>query len=127
MLGTAGQPGLLAVVVECEPELGGDHDLVADRLQGFADELFVDEGAVDLGGVEEGDTALDGGAQQGDVGVPIGAGAVALAHAHRAEADGRDLEVGAERALLQGDSLDLALRDGRAGGVGGGGPGGEQP
>jgi hypothetical protein len=50
----------VAVGVDVEAELGGDDDLVADGREGFADELFVDEGAVDFGGVEEGDAAVDG-------------------------------------------------------------------
>ena len=48
-----------------EPELGGDHDLVADRGKCLADELLVGEWPVDLGGVEERDPALDGGADAG--------------------------------------------------------------
>ena len=56
----------LAVRVEFEAELGGDDDLVAEGREGFADEFFVGEGAVDFGGVEEGDAALDGGADERD-------------------------------------------------------------
>ena len=88
VFGSAGQAGLAAVGVEREAELGGDDDLAAERLQGFADEFLVDERAVDLGGVEEGDAAFDRGADQGDVVGPVGGGAIALAHAHGAEADG---------------------------------------
>ena len=51
--GRLSSPPLLAVGVECEAELGGDHDLLAERGEGLADELFVRERAVDLGGVEE--------------------------------------------------------------------------
>ncbi len=36
-----------------EPELGGQHDLVAAALEGAADELLVGVRAVDLGGVDE--------------------------------------------------------------------------
>ena len=39
---------------QLEAELGGDHHLVADRLQRLADHLLVRERAIDLGGVEEG-------------------------------------------------------------------------
>jgi hypothetical protein len=45
-----------AAAVEREPELGGDHNVLADRGEGLADELFVGERPVDLRGVEEGDT-----------------------------------------------------------------------
>ena len=47
-----------------EAELRGDHDLVADGGERLADELFVGERAVDLGGVEERDAAFDGGAEE---------------------------------------------------------------
>ena len=59
------RPALLAVGVEVEAELGGDHDLVADRGERLAHQLLVDERPVDLGGVEEGDAALDGGPDAG--------------------------------------------------------------
>jgi hypothetical protein len=65
---------LATVGVEGEPELGGDDDLAAEGFEGFADEFFVDERPVDLGGVEEGDAAFDGGADQGDVVWPVGSG-----------------------------------------------------
>jgi hypothetical protein len=90
MRSAAGQVGLPAVGVEGEAELGGDDDLVADGLESFTDQFLVDERSVHLGRVEEGDTAVDGRPDQGDVGVAIGAGAVALAHAHGPEAEGGD-------------------------------------
>lgn len=40
-------------VLDVPAELRRDDDVVAERLQGFADELFVGVGAVDLGGVED--------------------------------------------------------------------------
>jgi hypothetical protein len=39
-------------------KLGGDGDVLAKRLQRFADELFIGERAIDLGRIEEGDAAL---------------------------------------------------------------------
>ena len=45
--------------IDVEAELGGDHHPVAHRPQRLADHLLVGEGAIDLGGVEEGDAALD--------------------------------------------------------------------
>jgi hypothetical protein len=59
VFGPAGQSGLLALLVEGEPELGGDDDVLADRREGFTDQLFVDERPVDLGGVEQCDSAID--------------------------------------------------------------------
>src|SRR6476659_2046863 len=102
VLGTAGQPGLLAVVVECEPELGGDDDLVADRRQGCTDDLFVAERPVDLGGVEEGDSCVDGLPEKGDAFLPDGYRQVALAQAHSAVADGRDPQALAECSGVHG-------------------------
>jgi hypothetical protein len=51
--GTAVETGLRAVRVDPESELGGDRHLVAHGRQALADELLVDERAVDLGGVEQ--------------------------------------------------------------------------
>ncbi len=100
-VGSAGQAGLGALLVEGEPELRGDDHLLAERAQGVADELLVDVRAVDLGGVEQGDAPLDGAAEDGDHLVAVaGIGAEALAHSHAAEPDGRDLEPITERALL---------------------------
>jgi hypothetical protein len=44
--------------IDIEAELGGDHDLVPHRCERFADHFLVGEGAIDLGGVEEGDAAI---------------------------------------------------------------------
>ena len=41
-----------------EPELGGDHYLLAKRSEGFANEFFVNVRAVNFSGIEEGDAAL---------------------------------------------------------------------
>ena len=88
---------------DAEAELGGDHDLVADGGKGFAHQLLVDVGAVDLGGVEEGDALVDGTPQEGDHVLARRRRAVGEAHAHAAEAEGGDLEAGgAELALLHG-------------------------
>jgi hypothetical protein len=47
-------------VTDVPAELRRDHYPVADRLQSLAYELLVDVGAVDLGGVEQGDALVDG-------------------------------------------------------------------
>ena len=87
--------------VELEAELGGDPHLVADRRQAAADQLLVDIGSVDLGGVEECHAPVDGVAQQGD-GVGFGKGrAIGPAQPHAAEAKGGDFEaLGSEFAGL---------------------------
>ena len=51
----ASQP--LPLRTKVEPELGGDHHAVAYRSERFADELFVRERAVNLGGIEESNAA----------------------------------------------------------------------
>jgi hypothetical protein len=90
--------------VAVEAELGGDDDLVADGREGFADEELVGEGAVDFGGVEEGDAAVDGLVEEVDHGGLVFGGSVGEAHAHAAEAEGGDVEGtgGAEGAGLHG-------------------------
>ena len=60
---------------------------LADRSQGHADELFVGERAVHLGGVEEGDAKVDGGADEGDAVLLADGRAVAVAESHAAESD----------------------------------------
>lgn len=81
--------------LEVEAELGRDHDLVAYRSERFPDELLVRERAVHLRRVEEGDAAVDRGADERDHHPHVAGGAVAPAHRHAAEPDRRDLEVAA--------------------------------
>ena len=88
---------------DAEAELGGDDHSVAPALQGTSQELFVVEGAVDLGGVEEGhpelDSSLDGGNR-----FWIVADAIGLAHPHASQPECRDLEpLSSEAALRQHD------------------------
>ena len=63
------------------------------RRQRLADELLVRERTVDLGGVEERDAALDRRPDQGDRLLLVHGRAVAEAHSHAAQAEGRDLQV----------------------------------
>ena len=100
VVGAAVHTDVAPLGVDVEAELGGDDDIVANRRQCLADELLVDVGPVDLGGVEERDPALHGTAQHGDHLVAVTRGAVALAHPHATEADGGDLEPLPESALL---------------------------
>ena len=86
------KPCCPSVARQLEAELGGDHHLVADRLQRLADQLLVGERAIDLGGVEEGHAALESGADQADRVLRVGGRAVAVAQAHAAEAEGRDFQ-----------------------------------
>src|SRR5690606_22863175 len=54
----------LPAVFEMEAELGGDDHTVTQRLQRFAQQLFVGKRPVDLRRIEEGDAALDGRADE---------------------------------------------------------------
>ena len=85
------EAGALPAVVEAEAELGGEGHLVAAAGERAAEQLFVLEGAVDLGGVEKGAAEFDGAMQRGDRFALIRR-TVGLAHAHAAEADRRDLK-----------------------------------
>ena len=59
---------------ECVAELGRDHDLVAERSEGFAHEFLVPVRAIGLGGVEECDAALDRRSDQPDRILRVGGG-----------------------------------------------------
>jgi hypothetical protein len=98
----AGQPGLAALAVEGEAELGGDDYLVADRGERLADQFLVDERAVDLGGVEERDAQVDRGSQQvNHLAAVARVRAEALAHAHAAESESGNLQpAGPQDALF---------------------------
>ena len=65
VLRPAVEAGLLAVL-ELEAELRRDDDLIANRPERFADELFVRERAVGFGRVEERDARVDGRADERD-------------------------------------------------------------
>jgi hypothetical protein len=64
-----------------------DDDLLADRSQGLTDKLFVRERAVHLGGVEEGDAEVDGGADEGDAVLLADGRTVRVAKPHAAKSD----------------------------------------
>jgi hypothetical protein len=107
---SAGDAGLVTVLVEGEAELGGDDDVAADRLQRLADQLLVVEGAIHLSGVEEGDATVHGRAQERDHLLPWGPRPEGLAHAHAAEAEGGDVETSpAESACVHCGSPSLEV------------------
>lgn len=88
--GPAVEPGLDLAVPEAE--LGGDHHLVAERRERLTRQLLVDEGAISLGGVEQGHAAFERGPDHRNRLRRLGRGAVAIAQSHAAEAEGRDLK-----------------------------------
>jgi hypothetical protein len=76
------------------------------RLSRLADEFFVRERAVGFGSIEEGDAAIDRGANQRDHLCLIAGRTVARAHAHTAEPEWRNFQsVPSERARLHFGSL----------------------
>ena len=86
--------------VQVEAELGGDHHLVADGLERLADHFFILVGAIDLGGIEEGDAAVERGADHLHPLRRFEGLSVGLADAHAAQADRRDFKAVAEFARL---------------------------
>src|SRR5580692_12862632 len=91
VIGMAVERAPLSTVVRIRlpAELGGNHDFVAERSEAFADEFFVDERAIHLGGVEESDAAIDASMKKLDHLLLVFRWTEAKAHAHGAEADFR--------------------------------------
>lgn len=52
--------GRLSICIELKPELTRDNDFVAERRERFSDKLFACIGAVNFGGIEEGDAFFMG-------------------------------------------------------------------
>ena len=71
-----------------DSEFRGENDFVAASGNRAADELFIASEAVDIGGVEQGDAAIDGGMNRGD-GFGFVRRAVEFGHAHAAQARSR--------------------------------------
>src|SRR5271166_3284176 len=97
------KPLLSPLGVKLESELGGDHDLPFEGGERFAHEFLVVEGAIDFGGIEEGDAAFDGSMDERNHLLLVCGRTVGESHAHAAEAEGGDLEpTFSEFALLHG-------------------------
>ena len=92
VLGAAVDADPAAVRIALVAELRREHDLVAAIGDRSADELFVGERPVHVGGVEEVDTELDRAMDRRDCFAFVGR-SVELRHAHAAEAEGRDFEL----------------------------------
>ena len=93
-------PPSLALCARRPPEFGRDHDLTTERRQGFADERFIRVRTVDLRGVEERHATIDGGAEQGQHGVPVRNRAVGPAHAHAAKPHRRHVQAAPPKCAL---------------------------
>src|SRR5687768_6109661 len=94
------------------PELGRDDDLSLEWLERLADQRFVVERAIDLGGVEERHAAIDGLPKEGDHLLPRSRRrSVGHAHAHAAEPDGGNGEsIGSQGSLVHCSFLSASLR-----------------
>src|SRR6185295_17556792 len=107
MLRVAIYSRLLARGADAESELGRNDHAALERRQALAHQLFVDERTIYLSGVEQRDTALHGRVQQLDHFLSIGGLAVAMVHAHAAQAERRHLESISEFSLLHAGSIAL--------------------
>src|SRR6476661_2607930 len=93
MLGPAVEAALPAGIA-VESELRRDHDFIAERGEGFAKELLVGEGAIDFGRIEEGNSLFNGRTDDGDHLLLFPGRAIhTKAHAHTAQAEGRDFQI----------------------------------
>jgi len=79
--------------IDIETELGGKHDLAADRLERFANQFFIRERPVGLGGIEMGDAQIVSRANQLDHFALVGCRPIGRTHAHATEPNGRHFEI----------------------------------
>src|SRR5262245_2439338 len=99
-------PTSLATSSWFKPKFGCYYDLITKRSEGFTHQLFIGERTIDLSRVEERDAAFHGCPDKRDCLLLIHSGTVAKAHAHTAEADGRDFQITFSKfALLHGSSF----------------------
>ena len=90
--------------VRDQSELGGNDDVVAAADDRLRDDFFAVEGAVDLGGVDVGDTEVEGAVDGADrlTVVEAAFGRVGAGHGHGAEADAGDGEITEVGVLHEG-------------------------
>ena len=111
-------PSGIELGIEVEAELGGYHHLSTKGGEGFADEFFVCERAVNFSGVEECYAAFHRCVKKRDHLLLVCRRPVGKAHSHAAEPDSRDFQVAISKfALLhcvsfqeRGTSLSVAAR-----------------
>lgn len=85
---------------EVEPELRGDLHPIPNGCECCADEFFIGEGLIDLGGVEERDGEVDSAASTAVASCWEKAWPWPWIEAHEAEAEGRDFKTVSEGACL---------------------------
>ena len=84
---------LAGLQIDIEAELGGNHNLVADRGKRLAEKNLIREGSIGLRRVKQGDALVVGETDQLDHLRLVGGRAIKRTHAHAAEAEGGDFEV----------------------------------
>ncbi len=100
---------LLRVAI-LEAELGGNHHLLAERLNGLAHNFFVHERTICLGRIKKCHAAIECCPDERDRLLPLGCGPVTEAQPHAAQADGGHLEVAfSQFAFLHYFSLKIRL------------------
>src|SRR5262249_49713164 len=75
------------------PEFRRDDDFAAKRREGFADKFFVQQRAIDLGGIEECNTPFHGGVQKSNHLLFIFWRSVGPAHSHISKSYGRYVQI----------------------------------
>jgi hypothetical protein len=100
---------LLGLRVQVEAELRRDHNLVPDRLQRLAHQLFVDERPIHFRRIEQGHASLHREADESDHVLLVCSRSVVGAHAHAAEPQCGHLEPLAQFAGFHCDILMVLL------------------
>src|SRR6266567_8343888 len=88
VFGPAVQAGTFSVFIDFEAKLGRYDDLVAERLESFADKFFIRVGAIDLSRIEECYAAFDGRPDESDSYLLFSGRAKTETQPHASEAKG---------------------------------------
>src|SRR5262249_16994143 len=94
------QPARLPRGIELEPELGGNHHLLAEGREGFAHQFFVCDRAIPLRRIEECDAAFDGCPENRDHLLLVSGWTVGKAHSHTAQSESRNFQVAISKFAL---------------------------
>src|SRR5208282_4289212 len=89
-----------SIRLQLKAKLGGDRHFAAEGRKAFAEEFFVGVRTIDFGGVEESDTAIDGGVEEGDHFLLVLRRTVRKTHSHAAQAEGRDFQAAFSKFAL---------------------------
>ena len=82
----------IALCIRVVAELGRDDDFALEGFEGFANECFVGERAIDFGGIEEGHAEIDCFVQEFDHFGVVADWGIAETHSHAAESESGDFE-----------------------------------